>query len=182
MSPDGFGFTKQEMIRHIGFSMATDARRFLQILTLFSLSMMTPGCAVYNFKPSGTEAPARKPNQVLTLETTGYCPCGACCGWKRNWLGRPVIKSGPLAGQPKKVGFTASGTRARRGTLAADTSRFPFGTIIFIPGYGYGRVEDRGGDIVGNRVDLFFPRHSEAAEWGRVRKTVQVWLPRSGRP
>ena len=156
-------------------------RQLFQILVLFILSMLAPGCAVYNFKPSGMEAPARKPDKVLAMEITGYCPCGACCGWKRNWLGRPVIKSGPKAGQPKKVGYTASGTRARRGTLAADTSLFPFGTIILVPGYGVGRVEDRGRDIVGQRLDLFFPSHQEAAQWGRVRKTVQVWLPRPTR-
>ena len=168
------------MIWRIGFPKATNTRRLLRFLVLFNLLLMAPGCAVYNFKPSRAEAPARKPDKVLTFETTGYCPCGTCCGWKRNWLGRPVIKSGPRAGQPKKVGYTASGTQARRGTLAADTSLFPFGTIMFIPGYGYGCVEDRGSDIAGLRIDLFFPRHSEAEEWGRVRKTIQVWLPRSG--
>jgi 3D (Asp-Asp-Asp) domain-containing protein len=114
----------------------------------------------------------------MTLETTGYCPCKKCCGWKRNWFGRPVFASGPLKGRPKKVGMTASGTRARHGTIAADTSRFPFGTIMHIPGYGYGRVEDRGSAIKGGKIDLFFRRHSEALQWGRERKQVQVWLPR----
>ena len=36
------------------------------------------------------------------------------------------------------------GRRARLGTIAADTRRYPFGTIMYVPGYGYGRVEDRG--------------------------------------
>ena len=82
-----------------------------------------------------------------------------------------------MKGKPKKVGITASGVKARRGTIAADTKVFPFGTIIYIPGYGYGRVEDRGGAIHGNHIDLFFPRHSEAIRWGRVKKKVKVWLP-----
>lgn len=164
------------MTQHIGFSIARTTHR---LLILVFLAMMLPGCAVYNLRPAGLEAPTRKPDKVLTIQTTGYCPCGACCGWKRNWLGRPVYAGGSLAGQPKKVGYTASGTRARRGTLAADTSLFPFGTIMYVPGYGYGRVEDRGGDIVGYRLDLFFPRHSEAVDWGRANKTVQVWYPRS---
>ena len=43
--------------------------------------------------------------------------------------------------------MTASGTRARHGTLAADTSVLPFGTVVEVPGYGFGRVEDRGGAI-----------------------------------
>lgn len=122
--------------------------------------------------------PPRYPARVTTLETTGYCPCRKCCGWKRNWFGRPVFAGGPLKGRPKKVGVTASGTRARYGTIAADTSRFPFGTIMHIPGYGYGRVEDRGSAIRGGKIDLFFRSHSEALQWGRERKQVRVWLPR----
>jgi len=73
---------------------------------------------------------------------------------------------------------TASGTRARHGTIAADTRRFPFGTIMQIPGYGYGRVEDCGSAIKGAKIDLFFKHHSDAIEWGRQRKRVKVWLPR----
>jgi len=112
------------------------------------------------------------------LETTGYCPCGHCCGWRRNWLGRPVFASGPNKGKSKKVGYTASGVRAQPGTIAADTSIFPFGTIMYVPGYGYGIVEDRGGDIKGRRIDLYFTRHSKALAWGRVKKRVLVWKAR----
>ena len=121
-------------------------------------------------------SPREKPREVV-MEVTGYCKCGACCGWKRNWFFRPVIASGPLKGRPKKVGVTASGTRARVGTLAADTSRYPFGTIMYVPGYGYGRVEDRGGDIKGDDLDLYFRSHGEAMQWGRQRLTVKVWPP-----
>ena len=68
--------------------------------------------------------------------------------------------------------------RAGRGTLAADTSVLPFGTIVEVPGYGYGRVEDRGGAIKGNRLDLWFPSHSEAQRWGRQKGVrVRVWKP-----
>jgi len=73
------------------------------------------------------------------------------------------------------VGITASGAEAQRGTIAADTSIFPFDTVISIPGYGYGRVEDRGGDIKGYHIDLYFATHQQAREWGRKRLKVQVW-------
>ena len=47
----------------------------------------------------------------------------------------------------KTTGITASGTRATAGrTIAA--------------------VEDRGGAIRGNRIDLYFSSHSEALAWG----------------
>jgi 3D (Asp-Asp-Asp) domain-containing protein len=73
------------------------------------------------------------------------------------------------------VGITASGTRARPGTVAADTRYLPFGTLLHIPGYGWGRVEDRGGDIKGARLDLFFNSHQEALEWGRQTLPVKAW-------
>ena len=48
---------------------------------------------------------------------------------------------------------------------------------MYVPGYGYGVVEDRGGAIRGRRIDLFYRKHSEALQWGRQTKRVQVWLP-----
>lgn len=114
----------------------------------------------------------------IVIETTAYCPCGKCCGWKRNWLFRPVIAVGPNRGKPKAVGITASGKKAKPGTLAADTRYYPMGTVIYVPGYGYGVVEDRGGDIKGpQRLDLFFPTHSEALQWGRKRVHAVVFPP-----
>ena len=81
------------------------------------------------------------------------------------------------AGYPKKVGVTASGAKAKPGTIAADTSRYPFGTLMYVPGYGYGTVEDRGGAIQGDHIDVFFKSHREALQWGRVQREVYVWLP-----
>jgi 3D (Asp-Asp-Asp) domain-containing protein len=112
------------------------------------------------------------------MVTTGYCKCGKCCNWTHTWLGKPVIASGPSKGQRKQVGVTASGAKARKGTLAADTSRYPMGTVMYIPGYGYGRVEDRGSAIQGDRLDLFFKNHASATSWGRKTVPVRIWLPR----
>jgi len=123
--------------------------------------------------------PPRKAQSVeRVMVTTGYCKCGKCCSWKRTWYGRPVYSSGSLKGKPKKVGITATGMRAGHGTIAADTSRYPFGTIMYIEGYGYGRVEDRGGAIKGEHIDLYFRSHKQAREWGRQRKAVKVWMKR----
>ncbi|QHI70502.1 3D domain-containing protein [Tichowtungia aerotolerans] len=130
--------------------------------------MLFAGCSTV---PNGTP-------QSIWIETTGYCPCGKCCGWHRSWIPpfRPVYSSGPLKGKPKKVGITASGTKAKKGTIAADTHYYPFRTVMYIPGYGTGKVEDRGGDIKGPaRIDLFFNSHADALKWGRKRLRVQVW-------
>ena len=77
------------------------------------------------------------------------------------------------------MGITASGTKGRRGTIAADGTRYPFGTVMYVPGYGYGRVEDRGGRIKGAHIDLFFHSHRQAMQWGRRQKRVKIWLPSS---
>ncbi|NLC83158.1 MAG: hypothetical protein GX748_18445 [Lentisphaerae bacterium] len=138
------------------------------------LLMWWSGCLADRIRP-----PRGNPGAVMTMEVTGYCNCGICCGWERSWmgLGPPVHSSGPNKGKHKEVGVTASGSKAQHGTIAADTSVLPFGTIIYVPGYGYGRVEDRGGAIKGNKLDLWFPSHDAAKRWGRKRMRVRVWRP-----
>ena len=112
--------------------------------------------------------------RTVTMEVTGYDSGPESCNWKRNWYGRPVVASGPNKGKPKAVGITASGTRAHRGTAAADTNYYPFGTILYVPGSGYATVEDRGGAIKGpHRLDLWFSSAREARQWGR-KKNVPV--------
>ncbi len=89
---------------------------------------------------------------------TAYCPCPICCGVYSN-MENPT---------------TASGTRATAGrTIAADTSVLPFGTEVVINGQVY-TVEDRGGAIQGNRIDIFFNSHQDALQFGRQVATVYV--------
>ncbi len=112
------------------------------------------------------------------MTVTAYCSCGKCCGWRRNWYARPVYSYGAQAGKPKAVGVCADGTKARGGTIAADTAHYAFGTRMYVPGYGYGTVHDRGGKIKGPaRIDLFFSSHREALRWGRQQLDVVVLEP-----
>ncbi|HPO14151.1 MAG TPA: 3D domain-containing protein [Candidatus Hydrogenedentes bacterium] len=141
-------------------------------IVMILIAMAGSGCA-----HRAKEIPGKRITK--TILCTGYCPCKKCCGWKRNWYGKPVIASGANKGKPKKVGQTAKGTQAKHGTIAADTNYYPFNTIMYIPGYGYGRVEDRGGAIKGNHIDLFFKTHKEAIKWGRKTLNVTIWLPQS---
>lgn len=140
---------------------------------LLVVALVCTGCATTRISP---------PRGVTAIErvllTTGYCKCKKCCNWKRNWRFKPVVAKGPSKGKPKRVGVTASGTKAHPGTIAADTSLYPFGTVMYVPGYGYGRVEDRGGAIKGEHIDLFFKKHKQALSWGRQEKRVRIWLPR----
>lgn len=150
--------------------LAVHLQHSLAILLILGVCLSS-GCA--RIRPPRGSRPVEE-----TLLTTGYCKCGKCCGWKRNWFFRPVVASGPNRGARKQVGITASGARAHRGTIAADTGLYPFGTIMYIDGYGYGRVEDRGAAIKGKHIDLFFGSHREALEWGRRRKRVRIWRAR----
>lgn len=85
---------------------------------------------------------------------TAYCPCVKCCG--------------------KSNGITASGIKAVEGvTVAADTNILPFGTEIEIDGHVY-IVQDKGGAIKGNRIDLYFDSHQEALNFGRQIKEVTI--------
>ena len=110
------------------------------------------------------------------LLVTGYCNCGKCCGWRKKWFffGAPVYNYGKQKGAPKKVGVTASGAVAAKGTIAADPSVYPFGTRIRIPGYGTGIVQDVGGSIKGSHIDIWFPSHEEALAWGSRKLKVKV--------
>lgn len=87
---------------------------------------------------------------TVTFETTAYCACSRCCG--------------------KSDGITASGARAVQGRTIAAPSTYAFGTEIEINGNVY-VVEDRGGAIKGNRIDIYFDSHAEANNYGR--RTVE---------
>ncbi len=64
------------------------------------------------------------------------------------------------------------------GTIAADTKYYPFGTRMYVPGYGWGVVEDRGSAIKGpHRLDIFYNSHSDALQWGRKKVRVIIERP-----
>ncbi|MBU0674624.1 MAG: 3D domain-containing protein [Proteobacteria bacterium] len=62
------------------------------------------------------------------------------------------------------------------GTIAADTHYYGFGTRMYVPGYGWGVVEDRGGAIKGpNRIDLFMASHEHGLRWGRKKLPIKIY-------
>ena len=86
-------------------------------------------------------------------KVTAYCPCSKCCG--------------------SSTGTTASGTTATAGRTVAASSNFAFGTKLNIGGHVY-TVEDRGGSVTGNTIDIFVSTHAEALQWGVKYLTVSV--------
>lgn len=92
-----------------------------------------------------------------------------------------VESTGKTPDHPE-YGITYSGVQVKRdlySTIAADLSVYPIGTILFIPGYGYGVVADKGGAITGNRIDLYYPTVEDVySQWGK--REVDVYLIEKG--
>lgn len=93
--------------------------------------------------------------EIISLgeyKVTAYCACEKCCG--------------------KTDGITKSGVRAKEGvTIAADPNVIPLGTEVIIDGHEY-IVQDTGGAIKGNRIDIYFDHHQEALEFGVQYKEI----------
>ena len=72
---------------------------------------------------------------------------------------------------------TATGTTPRVGVCAADLSKIPAGTVLYVPGYGEAVVEDTGGAMrsaPGILIDVVFDTRKEAYSWGRKALDVTI--------
>ena len=90
---------------------------------------------------SSTESEDPELRYLGTFKITGYDTCVKCCG--------------------KADGITASGTQATVGKTCAASKDFAFGTELYIEGIGYRTVEDRGGGVNGNHIDVLCNDHPE---------------------
>lgn len=99
--------------------------------------------------------------KVSTFNTSAYCACASCCG--------------------KTNGITASGAKASQWCTIAAGRCYPIGTIIYIPYFkdkpngGWFVVQDRGGAISSNRLDIFMGSHGQALQFGRRNLTCYVY-------
>lgn len=103
-----------------------------------------------------------RPVRTMWMTVTAYSPDERSCGDSAD-------------------GITASlhrvETNAHR-LVAADTRILPLGAKVSIPGYDQGQIVpvlDRGGLIKGHRLDVLFPTHERARQWGVKRLPVVVW-------
>ncbi|MCL2204543.1 MAG: 3D domain-containing protein [Defluviitaleaceae bacterium] len=95
----------------------------------------------------------------VRMHATAYCACILCTG-------RPAYSH--------LSGVTASGRRVQHGIVAVDTSVIPFGTHLYVEGYGFAVAADRGSAIVGYSIDLFMYNHADALRFGR--RDLNVWI------
>ena len=111
--------------------------KIVQVNKVTSRSGTTTRAAV------ATAATTTSGTQVYKI--TAYCSCAKCCG--------------------KATGRTAMGPKATAGRTVAASGKFAFGTKLNINGHVY-TVEDRGGAINGNKIDIYVNSHAEALAWG----------------
>ena len=98
---------------------------------------------------------------ILDMEATGYAPLD------------PSAKKGMCySGDRTK---TASGATVVPNLTVATGKHIPFGTWLWIEGLGWRIVEDRGGKIGKEHIDICFKTQKEALAWGR--KKVRVVVP-----
>ena len=93
--------------------------------------------------------------KVLTMVSTAYEASEVSCG---EWAD----------------GYTAIGMKAEPGVVAVDPNVIPLRTKLYVEGYGFAIAADVGGDIKGNRIDLFFNTIDECMNYGR--KKVKVYI------
>ncbi|WP_431089780.1 3D domain-containing protein [Paenibacillus sp. 8b26] len=142
---------------------------------LIATCLVLPGNEVYGHKEpiqhkkwQSTPVLAPREEQVITTMTvtaTGYTAGYESTGKRPSHPG---------------YGITYSGVKVRRdkntlSTIAADPKTFPLGSILYIPGYGYGIVADTGSAIKGNKIDLYFKTTRQVySEWGKKDVDVQI--------
>lgn len=75
--------------------------------------------------------------------------------------------------------YTASGRKAvwnpdGYSTIAVDPKVIPYGTKLFVQGYGFAIAADTGTAIKGNKIDVYFNTYRQACDWGA--KYVKVYI------
>lgn len=104
---------------------------------------------------------AGKTPTVKTFNTSAYCSCAKCCG--------------------KTNGITSSGVKASSWCTLAAGKAYPVGTIIYIPALsnkpngGWFIVQDRGGAISNNKLDVYMGTHTQALQFGRKNLECYVY-------
>lgn len=106
--------------------------------------------------------PSAYQGRAITATITAYCPCAKCCGKDADG----VTSRG-------KNAFTTRG-------VAVDPKVIHYGSMVTIPGFGTFEADDTGGAMRQAtkrgevHIDLRFPTHQEALNFGRRKMTIYV--------
>jgi len=120
---------------------------------------------------------ARQPqNRIIGYGTslvqhTADTPDGTIAYWR-------AITMYAVSYNPASAGgsITASGAPLRKGLVAVDTRYIPFGTRLYIPGYGEAIAADTGGAVKGRVIDLGYSNDDYVA-WHQNVTVYFLWPP-----
>ncbi len=118
-------------------------------------------------KPKKAEKTVKKVKKKNYVErwavVTAYCPCSKCCGYATP-------------------GRTSTGKSAWKPGIAADPRAIPYGTEIYVKGYGRRVVDDTGGAMRHSwrrkgvlHLDIRMTYHYQAVKWGRKMMKVRIY-------
>lgn len=68
---------------------------------------------------------------------------------------------------------TATGAKLTKGIIAVDPRVIPLHTRMYVPGYGFGKAEDVGGAVKGNKIDLAYD-DLRYGDWSK--RTVTIYI------
>lgn len=107
-------------------------------------------------------ASKRKPIRWKTVVATAYCPhCRVCDTTGTTFTGREA--------QPDGIAVARRGPRAAR-----------LGSKLLVPGRGWLLVDDVGGGVESNQIDIRVSSHEEAIHFGRRQIRVGVMETKPG--
>ncbi|MCC6230128.1 MAG: 3D domain-containing protein [Phycisphaerales bacterium] len=110
-----------------------------------------------------------RPARQMWMIVTGYSPDSRSCGESADGI-TATLHSVETNGYK---------------LVASDPRVLPYGSMLTIPGYDSDLVVpvlDCGSAIKGNRLDLLFPTHEQARQWGKKKLLVTIWAYADGKP
>ncbi|MGE4284536.1 MAG: 3D domain-containing protein [Clostridia bacterium] len=110
----------------------------------------------YPVKPVSESGEALAYSRKFTAKATAY--------WAIRGVGKTYTASG------RKAVYNPDGYS----TIAVDPKVIPYGTKLFVEGYGFAIAADTGTSIKGDTVDVYFNTYKEACNWGL--KYVDVYV------
>lgn len=105
---------------------------------------------------------AVRPVRTIYMTVTGYSPDARSCGKYAD----------------NKTAIMYSVWTNGMNLVAADPRVLPYRSLISVPGYAGSEIVpimDCGGAIKGSRLDLLYPTHEMALQWGIRQLPVTVW-------
>ncbi|MEW5785265.1 MAG: 3D domain-containing protein [Bacillota bacterium] len=145
-------------------------RQYLLMIAVFALFSFTIVMLTEQVKKAKQEAIdgremalESEQYEVQLMNITMYAP-----------LSTNAVKGLDFSGDPS---LTASGEKVVPGETAAAGPNIPFGTKIYVEGLGWRTVNDRGGAIGPNDIDLAVSTIEESIKFGKQQRLVILKLP-----